>query len=76
MRVMQYMWLPGSLSNEHAISDHADWRHMAVDAPFNYVGEELRTKMEVASKPQEKAEEEDTESVDLMLAICVSSRGL
>ena len=25
--------------------------------------------MEVASKPQEKAEEEDTESVDLMLAI-------
>ena len=50
-------------------SDHADWRHMAVPTTFNYVGEELRAKMEVASKPQEKAEEEDTESVDLMLAI-------
>ena len=75
MRMMQYMWLPGSLSNEHAISDHADWRHMAVDAPFNYVGEELRAKMEVASKPQEKAEEEDTEGVDLMLAVRMNSKG-
>ena len=37
-------------------SDPADWRHMVVPAPFNYVGEELRTKMEVASKPQEEAE--------------------
>ena len=50
-------------------SDPADWRHMVVPAPFNYVGEELRTKMEVASKPQEEAEKEDTEGVDLMLAI-------
>ena len=50
-------------------SDHADWRHMVVPAPFNYVGEELRAKMEVASKPQEEAEEEDTEGVDLMLSI-------
>ena len=50
-------------------SDHADWRHMVVPAPFNYVDEELRAKMEVASKPQEEAEEEDTEGVGLMLAI-------
>ena len=50
-------------------SDPADWRHMIVPAPFNYVGEELRAKMEVASRPQEEAENEDTEGVDLMLAI-------
>ena len=32
-------------------------------------------KMEVASKPQEKAEEEDTEGVDLMLSVRMCSRG-
>ena len=42
---------------------------MVVPAPFDYVGEELRARMEVASKPQEEAEREDTEGVDLMLAI-------
>ena len=38
---------------------------MVAPALFDYVGEELRAKMEVASKPKEEAEEEDTEDVDL-----------
>merc|ERR1719169_391982 len=34
-------------------------------APFSDIIEDLRTKMDVASKPQEEIEEEDTEGVDL-----------
>merc|ERR1719169_377187 len=34
-------------------------------APFSDIIEDLRTKMDVASKPQEEVEEEDTEGVDL-----------
>ena len=44
-----------------------------VPAPFDSVGEELRAKMEVASEPKEEAEEQDTEGVDLMLQLCMSS---
>ena len=36
-----------------------------VPAPFDSDVEELRAKMEVASKPRKEAEEEDTEGVDL-----------
>ena len=38
---------------------------MLVPAPFDSDVEELRAKMEVASKPRKEAEEEDTEGVDL-----------
>jgi len=34
-------------------------------APFDSVIEELRVKMEIAAKPKEEIEEEDTEGVDL-----------
>ena len=44
-----------------------------VPAPFDSVGEELRAKMEVASEPKEETEEEDTEGVDLIYALCMSS---
>ena len=40
-----------------------------VPAPFDYVGEELRAKMEAASKPKEETEEDDIEGVDLMCEI-------
>ena len=42
---------------------------MVVPAPFDYVGEELRAKMEAASKPKEETEEDDIEGVDLMCEI-------
>ena len=69
MRLRQYMWLPGSLSNEHTILRSRRLEAHGSTCALHYVGEELRAKIEVASKPQEEAEEEDTEGVDLMLAI-------
>jgi len=46
--------------------DAADWKaDVGYLAPFGTVIEELRVKMEVASKPKEEIEEEDTEGVDL-----------
>merc|ERR1711937_1088109 len=38
---------------------------VAIDESFNGVIDEIRAKMEVASKPAEEVEEEDTEGVDL-----------
>merc|ERR1712056_53197 len=46
--------------------DSADWKSaIGYMEPFGTVIEELRAKMEVASKPKEEIEEEDTEGVDL-----------
>merc|ERR1719269_15497 len=46
--------------------DAALWKDsIAVVAPFTDIIDGLRTKMEVASKPAEEIEEEDTEGVDL-----------
>jgi len=46
--------------------DAATWKaEIGYAAPFDAVIEELRAKMEVASKPKEEIEEEDTEGVDL-----------
>ena len=39
--------------------------HRGYLAPFDGVTEQLRAKMEVAAKPKEEVEEEDTEGVDL-----------
>ena len=39
--------------------------HRGYLAPFDVVTEQLRAKMEVAAKPKEEVEEEDTEGVDL-----------
>lgn len=46
--------------------DSALWKtDVAPSAPFDGIVEELRIKMEVAVKPKEEIEEEDTEGVDL-----------
>merc|ERR1719145_193492 len=46
--------------------DSEEWqKHIAVCAPFCDVVEEIRKTMEVASKPEEEIEEEDTDGVDL-----------
>merc|ERR1719145_14019 len=46
--------------------DSEEWqKHIAVCAPFADVIDAIRTKMELASKPAEEVEEEDTEGVDL-----------
>merc|ERR1719181_2054303 len=43
-----------------------EWKKsVAICAPYDGVIDELRSKMEVASKPKEEIEEEDTEGVDL-----------
>jgi hypothetical protein len=45
-----------------------DFRHGGYLAPFDGVTEQLRAKMEIAAKPKEEVEEEDTEGVDLYKA--------
>merc|ERR1719456_2003545 len=45
--------------------DSATWASFAGSEPFSGIIEALRAKMEVASKPEEEVEEEDTEGVDL-----------
>mmetsp|Transcript_103485 Transcript_103485/g.292981 ORF Transcript_103485/g.292981 Transcript_103485/m.292981 type:complete len:1043 (+) Transcript_103485:102-3230(+) len=46
--------------------DPADWKKsIAICAPYGDAIDEIRTKMELASKPAEEVEEEDTEGVDL-----------
>merc|ERR1712151_1012349 len=46
--------------------DAAEWKNcIAICAPFGDVIDDIRTKMELASKPAEEVEEEDTEGVDL-----------
>ncbi|CAE8629357.1 unnamed protein product [Polarella glacialis] len=46
--------------------DAADWKtYIGALEPFSGVIEELRAKLEVASKPKEEIEEEDTDGVDL-----------
>ena len=46
--------------------DPAAWKKsIAICAPYGDVIEDIRTKMELASKPAEEVEEEDTEGVDL-----------
>merc|ERR1719215_38684 len=46
--------------------DAEDWkRSVALCAPFDEVIDNVRSKMEVSSKPKEEVEEEDTEGVDL-----------
>merc|ERR1719502_2541106 len=40
-------------------------KSVGIVAPFSDMIEDLRTKMEVASKPEEEVEEEDTDGVDL-----------
>jgi len=46
--------------------DPAEWKKsIAICAPYGDVIEDIRTRMELASKPAEEVEEEDTEGVDL-----------
>merc|ERR1711968_153936 len=46
--------------------DAASWAaNVGIVEPFDSVTDDIRTKMEVASKPQEEVEEEDEEGVDL-----------
>jgi len=46
--------------------DAEEWKNsIAICAPFGDVIDDIRTKMELASKPAEEVEEEDTEGVDL-----------
>jgi len=46
--------------------DAEEWKkHIAICAPFGDVIDDIRSKMELASRPVEEVEEEDTEGVDL-----------
>ena len=48
------------------VFDEKSWKSdVGYLAPFDSVTEQLRSKMEVAAKPKEEVEEEDTEGVDL-----------
>merc|ERR1719230_1705031 len=45
--------------------DSEEWKAFGSAAPFDAVIDDVRTKLETASKPAEEIEEEDTEGVDL-----------
>merc|ERR1711976_398331 len=45
--------------------DSEEWKAFGSAAPFDTIIDDVRTKMETASKPKEEIEDEDTEGVDL-----------
>merc|ERR1719230_2557097 len=45
--------------------DSEEWKAFGSAAPFDAIIDDLRAKMETASKPKEEIEDEDTEGVDL-----------
>jgi len=57
--------LAATATNMRAFEPEAWKTNVALLAPFTDIIEELRVKMEVAAKPAEEIEEEDTEGVDL-----------
>merc|ERR1712127_70564 len=57
--------LAATATNMRSFSEDVWKTKVALNAPFVDVIDDVRTKMEVASKPEEEIEEEDTEGVDL-----------
>ncbi|CAK9004790.1 unnamed protein product [Durusdinium trenchii] len=57
--------LAACAANMRVFDDSAWKKDVGYLAPFDSVTEQLRAKMEVAAKPKEEVEEEDTEGVDL-----------
>jgi len=57
--------LAATATNMRSFSEDVWKTKVALNAPFVEVIDDVRTKMEVASKPEEEIEEEDTEGVDL-----------
>ena len=68
VRLRQHMWLPGSLSNEHAILRSRRLEAHGSACALHYGSEELRAKMRWPRNPRRRLRE-DTEGVGLMLAI-------
>jgi len=57
--------LAAAATNMRAYNPHEWEKTIALCKPFDEVIDEIRTKMELASKPAEEIEEEDTDGVDL-----------
>ncbi|KAL9139152.1 elongation factor 3 [Amphidinium carterae] len=64
--VLKYVATRAAMATNMRSFDEAAWKkNVAFGEPYTSGIEELRAKMEVASKPKEEVEEEDTEGVDL-----------